>query len=122
MPPLWGTRRIGPDLIRRGGRPVERLARRPLLQPARRQPVSVMPAYPWFFEDDGLTPNKTGLSIIAYVQWLGSWEPLVDESIYELPDDRIALPRAGARLAGAAAPRRRARDARPKDDFWGEEG
>ena len=46
-------------------------------------PLSVMPDYPWFFEDDGMTPNAAGLSIIAYVQWLGSWEPKIRETLYE---------------------------------------
>jgi len=35
-------------------------------------PVSVMPRYPWFFDQDGY-PNKKGMAIITYVQWLGSW-------------------------------------------------
>ena len=41
-----------------------------------------MPEYPWFYEADELTPNKLGLSIIAYVQWLGSWLPPEGETIY----------------------------------------
>ena len=34
-------------------------------------PTSVMPKYSWFF--DGEKPNKRGIAIISYVQWLGSW-------------------------------------------------
>jgi hypothetical protein len=30
-----------------------------------------MPAFRWFF--DGKVPNKRGLAVITYVQWLGSW-------------------------------------------------
>jgi hypothetical protein len=30
-----------------------------------------MPRYTWFY--DGETPNKTGLAMITYMQWLGSW-------------------------------------------------
>ena len=48
-------------------------------------PESVMPSYPWFYEADGLTPNRTGLSVIAYVQWLGSWVPTVGETVYDVP-------------------------------------
>lgn len=85
MPPLWGTRRIGPDLIRRGGKQSNDWHAAHFYNPPDVNPVSVMPAYPWFFEDDGLTPNRDGLSIIAYVQWLGSWVTTVDETIYEIP-------------------------------------
>ncbi len=85
MPPLWGTRRIGPDLIRRGGKQSNDWHVAHFYNPPDVNPVSVMPSYPWFFEEDGLTPNKKGLSIIAYVQWLGSWIPTVDETIYEVP-------------------------------------
>jgi cbb3-type cytochrome c oxidase subunit II len=85
MPPLWGTRRIGPDLIRRGGKQSNDWHVAHFYNPPDVNPVSVMPSYPWFYEDDGLTPNKKGLSIIAYVQWLGSWEESADETIYGVP-------------------------------------
>ena len=85
MPPLWGTRRIGPDLIRRGGRQSNDWHVAHFYNPPDVNPVSVMPSYPWFYEDDGLTPNKKGLSIIAYVQWLGSWVSTTQESVYQIP-------------------------------------
>jgi hypothetical protein len=31
-----------------------------------------MPEYPWFYDAEGY-PNRDGMSIITYVQWLGSW-------------------------------------------------
>jgi hypothetical protein len=31
-----------------------------------------MPEFPWFF-DRAKRPNKKGLAIVAYMQWLGSW-------------------------------------------------
>ena len=82
MPPLWGTRRIGPDLIRLGGTRSNDWHVAHFFHPPDVNPASVMPDYPWFYEADGLTPNKTGLSIIAYVQWLGSWLPNDQETIY----------------------------------------
>jgi hypothetical protein len=100
MPPLWGTRRIGPDLIRRGGKQSNDWHVAHFYNPPDVNPLSVMPAYPWFYEADGRTPNKTGLSIITYVQWLGSWEPNLSESVYELqridqawPAPDLELPR-----------------------------
>lgn len=85
MPPLWGTRRIGPDLIRRGGTQSNDWHVAHFYNPPDINPLSVMPGYPWFYEEDGLTPNQTGRSIIAYVQWLGSWQPTRAETIHQLP-------------------------------------
>ena len=51
-PVMFGTRRVGPDLVAREGSAVERLACRPLLQTADASPQSVMPEYPWFFDND----------------------------------------------------------------------
>lgn len=92
MPPLWGTRRIGPDLIRRGGHQSNDWHVAHFWDPPSVNPQSVMPAYPWFFEEDGRTPNRTGLSVIAYVQWLGSWIPRADETIYDLESVERAYP------------------------------
>jgi len=130
MPPLWGTRRIGPDLIRRGGRQSNDWHVAHFYNPPDVNPVSVMPAYPWFYEDDGLTPNKTGLSIIAYVQWLGSWEvnPLETtydlpylESLYPNPDvDRPAL-EGGAGEDAEDDPWADDSGEESEEDFWGDE-
>jgi hypothetical protein len=121
MPPLWGTRRIGPDLIRRGGKQSNDWHVAHFYNPPDVNPSSVMPAYPWFYEDDGLTPNATGLSIIAYVQWLGSWEPGIEESLHEIdaieslyPAPDVERPAAPAPEGGAEPP--------AEEDFWGEEG
>jgi hypothetical protein len=119
MPPLWGTRRIGPDLIRRGGRQSNDWHVAHFYHPPDVAPLSVMPDYPWFYEEDGLTPNAAGLSIIAYVQWLGSWIPSMDENIntlgmiersYPAPAIERALPEGGPADAEAA-----------EEDVWGEE-
>jgi hypothetical protein len=31
-----------------------------------------MPSYPWFFDGAADKPNRRGLAIITYIQWLGS--------------------------------------------------
>jgi cbb3-type cytochrome c oxidase subunit II len=92
MPPLWGTRRIGPDLIRRGGYQSNDWHVAHFYHPPDVNPVSVMPDYPWFYEADKLTPNKIGLSIIAYVQWLGSWQPTQSETVHSLHAIERAFP------------------------------
>ena len=32
-----------------------------------------MPEYPWLFDGSPDKPNKRGLALMTYVQWLGSW-------------------------------------------------
>jgi cbb3-type cytochrome c oxidase subunit II len=71
LPHLFGTRRIGPDLIRESGRHGNDWHTAHFFDPTLVSPASVMPRYTWFF--DGEVPNKTGLSMITYMQWLGSW-------------------------------------------------
>jgi hypothetical protein len=71
LPHLFGTRRVGPDLIREAGRHSNDWHAAHFFAPTIVAPTSVMPRYPWLY--DGETPNEDGLALIAYVQWLGSW-------------------------------------------------
>lgn len=71
LPHLFGTRRVGPDLIREHGRHSNDWHVAHFYEPTEVVPASVMPSYRWFF--DGDKPNKVGLAVITYVQWLGSW-------------------------------------------------
>ncbi len=136
MPPLWGTRRIGPDLIRRGGRQSNDWHVAHFYHPPDVNPLSVMPDYPWFYEADGITPNKTGLSIIAYIQWLGSWQPTRSETIHQLPaidrsypEPKILGQKAAATVAEATDAQLEADDPNEADyggdeygDEYGDEG
>lgn len=76
-PVMFGTRRVGPDLIREGGRRSNDWHVIHFFRPKLTSPESVMPEYPWFFDNntkDGPgAPNKRGFGIIIYMQWLGSW-------------------------------------------------
>lgn len=120
MPPLWGTRRIGPDLIRRGGKQSNDWHVAHFYHPPDVNARSVMPSYPWFFEEDGVTPNRTGLSIIAYVQWLGSWEPNLDETLYEVPfiEATYAQPAFGPPVDPEAAAAAAEEGEKGGEDFW----
>jgi cytochrome c oxidase cbb3-type subunit II len=71
LPHLFGTRRVGPDLIRESGKHGNDWHVAHFYEPTQVVPSSVMPRYSWFF--DGDKPNKVGLAMVAYVQWLGSW-------------------------------------------------
>ncbi|HLN33211.1 MAG TPA: cbb3-type cytochrome c oxidase subunit II [Gemmataceae bacterium] len=85
-PVMFGTRRVGPDLIREGGRHTNDWHIVHFFRPRLTSPQSVMPDYPWFFEKkmditmgDGTRyvgpgdPNRRGIAIITYMQFLSSW-------------------------------------------------
>lgn len=72
-PVMFGTRRVGPDLSREGGRRSNDWHAVHFFKPTMLSEGSPMPEYPWFFEGSPDQPNKRGLALIAYVQWLGSW-------------------------------------------------
>jgi hypothetical protein len=72
-PVLFGTRRVGPDLSREGGRRSNDWHAVHFFKPKWTSSQSVMPEYPWFFDGDPGRPNDRGLAIITYMQWLGSW-------------------------------------------------
>ena len=70
LPQLMGTRRVGPDLARETGFRSNDWHVAHFYNPRAVAPTSVMPRYTWFF--DGRVPNKKGIAIITYMQWLGS--------------------------------------------------
>jgi len=72
-PVMFGTRRVGPDLSREGGRRSSDWHAVHFFRPRDLSPDSPMPEYPWFFEGSADKPNKRGLALMTYVQWLGSW-------------------------------------------------
>ena len=71
-PVLFGTRRVGPDLAREGARRSNDWHLAHFYRPTEVVPTSVMPEYPWFFDENGY-PNERGFAIVTYIQWLGSW-------------------------------------------------
>ncbi|MEE9614249.1 MAG: cbb3-type cytochrome c oxidase subunit II [Thermodesulfobacteriota bacterium] len=73
LPQLFGTRRVGPDLIRQSGVHSNDWHVAHLYDPPSVQPGSIMPGYTWFFDEDG-RPAKRALSVVTYLQWLGSWQ------------------------------------------------
>lgn len=72
-PVMFGTRRVGPDLSREGGRRGNDWHAVHFYRPKLVSKDSPMPEYPWLFEGAPDKPNRRGLSLIAYIQWLGSW-------------------------------------------------
>ena len=72
-PVMFGTRRVGPDLSREGGRHSNDWHAVHFFRPKMLVPESPMPEYPWLFDGSPDRPNKRGIALITYVQWLGSW-------------------------------------------------
>lgn len=72
-PVMFGTRRVGPDLSREGGRRGNDWHAVHFYRPKIVSPNSPMPEYPWFFDGDPSKPNQRGIAMITYIQWLGSW-------------------------------------------------
>jgi len=71
QPHLWGTRRVGPDLAREKGKRTNDWHIAHLVNPKNVVPNSVMPAYPFYFTDEGV-PNKKGFALVTYLQWIGT--------------------------------------------------
>jgi cytochrome c oxidase cbb3-type subunit 2 len=73
-PVMFGTRRVGPDLSREGGRRSNDWHAVHFFQPTMVSKGSPMPDYPWMFDGSPDKPNRRALALITYVQWLGSWQ------------------------------------------------
>jgi cbb3-type cytochrome oxidase subunit 1/cbb3-type cytochrome oxidase cytochrome c subunit len=70
-PQLWGTRRIGPDLAREGGRKSRDWQLVHLWNPRHVVPDSVMPGYPWLFNGSPTRPGRDALDVVNYLESLG---------------------------------------------------
>ena len=75
QPQLFGTRRVGPDLTREGGKRSNDWHFAHLYNPKLTEPHSVMPGYTWYFDESTTppTPKKEAVALVAYLQNLGSW-------------------------------------------------
>jgi cytochrome c oxidase cbb3-type subunit 2 len=75
LPHLFGTRRIGPDLTRVGGKYGDDWHTAHFFDPREVVPDSAMPRFTWFFKKDLVEGkrvlNDEGNAIVAYVQKLG---------------------------------------------------
>jgi hypothetical protein len=98
LPQMFGTRRVGPDLIRSAGRHSNDWHVAHFFEPRDVVPSTVMPSFRWFFDRPAAPsavpqPNARGLAIVAYVQWLGSWAERPDAPLLpETPPDAAGAP------------------------------
>ena len=73
IPQLFGTRRVGPDLAREAGKRPDDWQLAHLYNPRYTVPWSIMPGFPWLFEEkDGkVVPTDDAKALVAYLQSLG---------------------------------------------------
>jgi len=74
QPHFLGTRRIGPDLSREGGKYSDDWHYSHFYYPRQMVPGSIMPAFTWLFNDKDKVnpvPNQDARDLVAYVQTLG---------------------------------------------------
>ncbi len=97
-PVMFGTRRVGPDLSREGGRRSNDWHAVHFFKPRLVSQGSPMPEYPWFFDGAPDKPTARGLALITYIQWLGSWHETYPyyESYEKSPVLDIELSKSGA--------------------------
>ena len=113
QPHFLGTRRIGPDLSREGGKYSDDWHYSHFYYPRQMVPGSIMPAFTWLFDDTDKinpVPNQDARDLVAYVQTLGfgrkvpdghgGWRPWLK------PEDQQYTQ---ARGPGPGQPRRRRR-------------
>lgn len=77
-PHTFGTRRIGPDLAREGGKRTDGWQYAHLANPQAMTQGSIMPKFVWYFEKDEngqpdiTKPTEEGKALVAYLQRLGT--------------------------------------------------
>lgn len=79
-PHMLGTRRIGPDLARVGGKYDNTWHINHLRDPRSTSPGSIMPSYPWLFTKAG-QPKEEAVALVAYLQKLGTNIPWREEGV-----------------------------------------
>lgn len=84
QPHFLGTRRIGPDLSREGGKYSDDWHYSHFYYPRQMVPGSIMPAFTWLFDHTDPTnpaPKPDARDLVAYVQTLGFGRKVFDTSL-----------------------------------------
>jgi cbb3-type cytochrome oxidase cytochrome c subunit len=79
-PHMLGTRRVGPDLARVGGKYDNTWHVNHLRDPRSTSPGSIMPAYSWLFTPAG-QPTNEAIALVAYLQKLGTNIPWREQGV-----------------------------------------
>lgn len=92
-PFLWGSKRTGPDLHRLSGKYSNSWHYNHMLTPDAVSTGSIMPAYPWLFEqtiDTGLTPAKISAMRTVGVPYKPGYEEVAIEDLLQQADEIAA--------------------------------
>jgi cytochrome c oxidase cbb3-type subunit I/II len=88
-PFLWGSKRTGPDLLRVGGKYPDSWHYHHMLDPTTMSPGSIMPPYPWLFEQS-LHTEDTGDKINAMrtlgVPYAEGYEAIANQDLKKQAD------------------------------------
>lgn len=106
LPHLFGTRRIGPDLTRVGGKYGDDWHAAHYFDPRTVVPDSVMPKFSWFFQKrpDGRSDlNEDGRAVVAFVQnigmnkgrWRDAFPPQLAQAGPPPPENEASVARGG---------------------------
>lgn len=80
LPHMYGTRRVGPDLARVGGKYDTSWHRTHFKNPRQLVKGSVMPPFPWLLEGNG---GRDFEDVVAYIQQMGRGIPWRPNNDYE---------------------------------------
>lgn len=90
-PFLWGSKRTGPDLHRIGGKYPDSWHYNHMLDPTGVSPKSIMPRYPWLFEDEmDLSTTRKKLEVMAQLgvpysdEYINNWEKEYEDQAEEI--------------------------------------
>lgn len=86
QPHFLGTRRIGPDLSREGGKYSDDWHYSHFFSPRQMVPGSIMPAFTWLFTkdaDNNPVPTYDARGLVAYVQTLGYGRLVHNPAVYK---------------------------------------
>jgi len=79
-PHFLGTRRVGPDLARVGGKYDNTWHLNHLRNPRSTSPGSIMPSYTWLFAAQN-KPTREAIALVAYLQRLGTGIPWREQGV-----------------------------------------
>ncbi len=102
----WGSRRIGPDLHRIGGKYPDLWHVRHMENPRSTTPKSIMPPYPWMLEDDidfaSIQPRVDGMAMLGvpYGEAINKAEEMARAQADAIADEVVA--QGGPKLHGKA--------------------
>ncbi len=102
-PHLLGTRRIGPDLARVGGKYDNTWHINHLRDPQSTSPGSIMHKFTWLFEKNN-QPKEEAIALVAYLQKLGTNIPWREQGVERIRNAHRSVPDNSVKTAETTKP------------------